>query len=220
MKGIITLQYKRREWYKKNVLHRPLHTVCTSLPAQKVLQYFWESLWTCCGCCGISSDSDLALLSLALQIHSFPQSLESQANCRDLICCTCGYRSEFPSSSLFAQPLVLHFGLGPTSVCRPPSSVFPTQTRRGRSSSSLRLTCSVRLGRRRALEASDGGVPAAAKACGKFPQSDVGRALSQGIGPSLVSLSRANCVGSQEDMGCNVCLLTAWWQLLLLELGL
>ena len=154
-------------------------------------------------------DSDLALLSLALQIHSFPQSLESQANCRDLICCTCGYRSEFPSSSLFAQPLVLHFGLGPTSVCRPPSSVFPTQTRRGRSSSSLRLTCSVRLGRRRALEASDGGVPAAAKACGKFPQSDVGRALSQGIGPSLVSLSRANCVGSQEDMGCNVCLLTA-----------
>ena len=43
-------------------------------------------LWTCCSCCGVSSDSDLALLQLVLfsKVHNYPQSPQSQANCGDL----------------------------------------------------------------------------------------------------------------------------------------
>lgn len=43
-------------------------TECTpvNLPTQKALQYHSEGLCACCGYCGISSSSDLALLQLVL----------------------------------------------------------------------------------------------------------------------------------------------------------
>ena len=54
-------------------------------------QYFQEGLWIYWWCCGISSDADLALLQLVSpsKTHNCPQSLQSQANCKDVICCTC-----------------------------------------------------------------------------------------------------------------------------------
>ena len=86
-----------------------------SLPTQEVLQYLHLSLWICCGPCGGSSDSDLALPLHVLtpKVHSCPQSPQPQlwkhslsiqilhrcrvyqANCGDLICCSCSCMERF-----------------------------------------------------------------------------------------------------------------------------
>ena len=59
-----------------------------------------------------------------------------------LICCSCGFMREFPSSSLIIQPLVIIFGFGLTSVdCLLVASVTQPLKRR-ESSSLLVLTCS------------------------------------------------------------------------------
>lgn len=61
-------------------------------------------------------------------------------------------------------------------------------------------------------------VPTAAKACGKLLQFKLVCVLPQGSWPQVVSSStEPSCIGSQECVG-NVCLLMAWWQLLLLGL--
>ena len=79
---------ERESCSKKNVLHCPW--LCpqapANLPMPKFLQYFLEGLWTCCSSCGVSSDSDLALLQLVVfsKVHNYPQSPQSQANCGDL----------------------------------------------------------------------------------------------------------------------------------------
>ena len=57
--------------------------------------------------------------TIAPKVHNCHQSPQPQANCGDLTCCTCSYRSEFPSSSLVTQLLMFSIGFGPISVCRP-----------------------------------------------------------------------------------------------------
>ena len=55
-------------------------------------------------------------------------------------------------------------------------------------------------------------VPAVAKACGKLLQSEVGHAFPQVSWPQTVGpSSEPSCIGSQEGVGSNQCLLTAWW---------
>ena len=99
--------------------------------------------------------SSLTSACTCFQIHSYSQSPHSQATLGDLICCICGYRCEFPSSSLLTQPLVLCFGFGPTSTCKLPSGVCSPKTRAGDSSSLLGLTCSV--GKESACNSGDPG---------------------------------------------------------------
>ena len=82
-----------------------------------------------CSHCVVSSHSGLALLQLVLasKFHGHPQSSQSQAICRNLICCICCCRNEF-HSSLFTKSLVFHFGFCPfaghpqTSVPHPDKS--------------------------------------------------------------------------------------------------
>ena len=79
---ISTIWEKRKKWDGKYnrlemrglsewVLHFP---VPVDLHIHKVLQYIEEGLWTCCGQCGVSSESYLSLAQLVLppKVYSCP----------------------------------------------------------------------------------------------------------------------------------------------------
>lgn len=108
------------------VLHCPHHTVNSSpsVYSESAPTFLGRSLdlfqW-----CVVSSDSDMALLHLALasKVQSCPQNPQSKANCEDLIHCT--QRSTFTSSYLVTQPLVFYFGFDSTSAYRMPSGSVP-----------------------------------------------------------------------------------------------
>ena len=128
------------------VLHCPHHTVSTRPSAySESTPIFLGRFWTCCGYCGVISDSDLAFLQLALasKVHNRPQDPQTQANYGDLICGMCCCRRAFPSS-LVTQPLELSFVYGPASACRGRSLMsVPEDEHRDL----LEFTCSVGLGR-------------------------------------------------------------------------
>ena len=74
-----------------------MQTAPANLPTPEVLPYFQEDLWICCGCCGVSSESDIDLLQLVLasKVHNCPESPQSQANCGEFqtntYCCFIDY---------------------------------------------------------------------------------------------------------------------------------
>ena len=78
--------------------------------------------------------------TIAPKVHNCHQSPQPQANCGDLTCCTCSYRSEFPFSSLVTQLLMFSIGFGPISVCRP-HCIVCSQPRQWKSLSHVRLFC-------------------------------------------------------------------------------
>ena len=79
-------KYKKKKKKRERVVVRRMSSIVLGCvlkpqpicPPQKSSN-FSEGLWTCCGSCGVSSDSDLALLQLVLfsKVHSYPQSPQS-----------------------------------------------------------------------------------------------------------------------------------------------
>ena len=61
-----------RIYMRRRSLWLPHFPAPLSLPPRKVLQYFQEGLWVCCGHCGVSSNSEPALLQLVLipKVHN------------------------------------------------------------------------------------------------------------------------------------------------------
>ena len=139
----------------------------------------------------VGSDSNLSTLQLVLasKVHNCPQTPHLQANCGDLICCSCGCRRQF-SSSLVTQPLRLTLvlpclsGYALVSVSHP-DKMGQKQRRMG---PHLLSWAGRREGYGRHKWNVSGG-PGAVKAFGMLLQPEAGHALSQRNWPWVVGTS-------------------------------
>lgn len=130
------------EWF----LHFP---VPVDLHIHKVLQYIEEGLWTCCGQCGVSSESYLSLANLYfLQSLQLPlKHRDSGYSLRDLNHCPCTFWERFPLLSFAHTALVFCFVYGPATACESFSHVYFLSRHKGVKVACLyRLTFSVVLG--------------------------------------------------------------------------
>lgn len=139
---------------------------------------------------------------------------QSQINCRDLICCTCGCRRAFLFISLVTQSLVLSFNVGPASAGCSLVSVPYSDKREGEAAacciSQAQLGWELEGYYRHSWHVYQ--VPALAKACGKLLQSEESLPPGQlvlccwSLGTDKLNRLPARC-------GSALCLLTAWWWL-------
>ena len=106
---------------------------------------------------------------------------------------------------------LLSFDFGPTFAFKFPLGSVPCPNKRkGRSSSLLGLTCSVRLGRGWSLLDTIG---VCGETCGKLLQSEAVCALPLRRWPQVMCPSaEMGCSGSWKGEGNDLYLLIAWWQ--------
>ena len=186
----------------------------------KVLQYFWKVLWACCGQCGVSSISDLALLHPVLGIlGTLPKSTAvPKVYCLRL---TVGVKSAASAASGANSPSLLQshssFGLGPASSHRPPLGFCYLPRHEGWTPRLIRAHVLTQARETEWNGIHSWGVPGCACSSTGFADvvTDWGRscALPEEMAPGRVSLGRPSWPGFHEGMGSNLYLFTAWWQL-------